>query len=120
MSNRPADSGSATVLAAVGLAAMLVLLTLGLQVAGAVIARHRAEAAADLAALAGAGQLLLGPEAGCAAAAAIANQNGATVADCSWQDMDVLITVQLPVHLGPVASSAVGRARAGPVQQPFG
>lgn len=110
--------GSATILAAVGLAAMLVLLTVGLQVAGAVIARHRAEAAADLAALAGAGQLLLGPDAGCAAAAVIAGRNGAAVTDCSWQGMDVLVTVRLPVQLGPVRSAVTGRARAGPVEAP--
>lgn len=113
--SRTADAGSATILAAVGAAAMLVILAVGLQVTGAVIARHRAEAAADLAALAGATEVLSGLEAACGQAASIAAANGGRLDDCELLGLDLRITVQIAVSIGPIGTSATGRARAGPV-----
>lgn len=104
-------------LAAVGAAGMLVVLGLGLQVASATIARHRAEAAADLAALAGAAELLSGREAACGRAGRIASANGASVQNCEVLDLDLRVTVRIDVNLGPIGASATGRARAGPMSQ---
>ena len=52
----------------------------------AVIARHRAQAAADLAALAAAGRLASGPQAACASAASLAAAMSATVSACAVDD----------------------------------
>ncbi|TKJ31952.1 Rv3654c family TadE-like protein [Blastococcus sp. CCUG 61487] len=110
------ERGSATVwvlalagvLAAVGLA--LVVL------AGAVVARHRAGAAADLAALAAAGRAVRGDEDPCATAARIAAANGARLEECALEPgAAVLVQVGVPVELGPVGERrATARARAGP------
>ncbi|NBP84013.1 MAG: hypothetical protein EBU54_01885 [Mycobacteriaceae bacterium] len=51
------DTGSATVLAAILITALLSMTAGALMLGAAVVARHRAQAAADLAALAGAGRL---------------------------------------------------------------
>ncbi len=107
-------------LAAIGSASMLAILLIGLQLAGAVIARHRAEAAADVAALAGAAQVLLDAGAACSRAGEIAAANGALLADCAIQEMDLTVTVAVPVSLGILGGTASGRARAGPVSPPIG
>jgi secretion/DNA translocation related TadE-like protein len=93
-------------MAAAGLLLMLVL-ALG----GAVTARHRAGAAADLAALAAAGD----PATGCASAARVAAANSARLVGCErLPDGSWLVTVVSPVagrggRIGP----ARGVARAG-------
>lgn len=68
----------------VGVLLVLVLLTgLLLTVAGTRVAGGRAAAAADLGALAGAGEVLRGrPEAACPAAARVVAANGAVVSAC--------------------------------------
>lgn len=104
-------------LAAIGAAAMLVVLMVGIQIAGATVARHRVEAAADLAALAGAAEVLSGREVACGRAARIAAANGALVQTCELLDLDLRVTVKMAVAIGPISASAVGRARAGPLSQ---
>ncbi|SDC43347.1 helicase/secretion neighborhood TadE-like protein [Geodermatophilus telluris] len=111
------ERGSATVwtvalagvLVAVGLAAVLV--------GAAVVARHRAGAAADLAALAGAARAVAGDPAACDTAGEVARANGAALTACTVADGAVVaVTVEVAVRLGPLASrTAQGRARAGPV-----
>jgi secretion/DNA translocation related TadE-like protein len=119
------DAGSATIwlvslLCVVGLAAVAAL-----GVAGAIAARHRAEAAADLAALAAAGRLLLDPGEACAQAAAIASAQGATLQSCAIradaQEDSVVVEVSVPSpgDLIPGLPPARARARAGPVSAPF-
>jgi secretion/DNA translocation related TadE-like protein len=85
----------------------------------AVFARHRAEAAADLAALAAAGQIGVG-DAPCAAAAAIAQRNAAVVGSCAVAlDPDgrsgtVIVRVVTHVRLPLVGTQLVtASARAG-------
>lgn len=81
----------------------------------AVIARHRAQAAADLAALAAAGRLTDGAGAACAHAVAVAEAMRTTVGDCSVIELDVVVVVDVTVALGrllPGTARAV--ARAGP------
>jgi secretion/DNA translocation related TadE-like protein len=109
-----------SLLCLVGLAA-----TAALAVAGAIAARHRAEAAADLAALAAAGRLLLDPGEACAEAAAIASAQGATLHSCeirtdALEDSVVVeVSVPSPGDLVPGLPPARARARAGPVAVPL-
>ena len=110
------DRGSATiwvlalagVLLSLGAAAVLV----GVAVAG----RHRAEAAADLAALAAASQAVAGAADPCAAATAIASVNGAVLESCSVHpDAVAEVRVSVSVTIGPLGRrQASARARAGP------
>jgi secretion/DNA translocation related TadE-like protein len=118
MTARPTgDHGSATVwvialstvLAVVGAAVVLV--------GAATVARHRAEAAADLAALAAAGRAAAGEPGACGLAAEVARADAATLISCSvGGDAVVELRVSSPVHLGRLGSwAASARARAGPV-----
>ncbi|OBF23341.1 helicase [Mycobacterium sp. ACS4331] len=83
----------------------------GAQLGSAVLARHRAQAAADLAALAAAGALPSGPEFACARGRNLATAMATAVVDCQADGLDVIVRVEAPAMLG-VARAA---ARAGPV-----
>lgn len=107
------DRGSVTVLVAIALAAVVAVLALGLQLAGAVIARHRAAAAADLGALAGALALQAAGDP-CGAAGGVVDRNGARMTSCEVIGWDVRITAAVPVTGGLVGGTAVAAARAGP------
>lgn len=84
----------------------------GAWLGAAVVARHQAQAAADLAALAAATRVPAGADASCAQAAAVARMMRADPTGCVVEDMDVVITIE-------VGAGAWGRARAaaraGPV-----
>lgn len=83
----------------------------------AVIARHRAQAAADLAALAAAGAVVSGPDAACARAKQVASAMGTTVGACRVEGLDVVLDVQRTVNLGRWAvGPARAAARAGPAE----
>jgi len=100
---------------AIALLGVLLLLTAAFGVAEAMVSDHRrAQAAADLAALAGAQALQHAADA-CAAAAKIAEANGATLADCQVQGQDVLLTARVtgPRWLG-ASGDLSAQARAGP------
>ncbi len=111
------ERGSATVwvvalagvLAAIGVTAVLV--------GAAVVGRHRATTAADLAALAAAVHAVRGDPGACAAAGEVAGANGARLTACTVGDGAVVeVAVAVPVRLGPLGVSRAGaRARAGPV-----
>jgi secretion/DNA translocation related TadE-like protein len=95
---------------------VVVLLTVTVGVAhlgAAVVARHRAQAAADLAALAAAARVPAGPEAACAQADAVARAMRAHTAGCLLDDLDVVITVEVPTA-GGRWGTARAAARAGP------
>ncbi len=96
--------------------AVLMALTVGGAVVGsAVIARHRAQAAADLAALSAAGHLTSGPATACQSAASLAAAMSATMASCTVEDLDFVVTVEIPVALGRWGVHlARAAARAGP------
>lgn len=97
------------------LAALLVVSLAVAQVGAAVVARHRAQAAADLAALAAAGRLVDGRQAACAVAEAVAAAMRAGSAGCSVQGLDVTVRVTVPVRLGRWGTGhAHAGARAGP------
>ncbi len=82
----------------------------------AVIARHRVQAAADLAALAAAGRLTQGVDAACAHAVALAEAMDTTVVGCDMVGLDVVVAVDVNVALGRLGGgTARAVARAGPV-----
>jgi secretion/DNA translocation related TadE-like protein len=84
-------------------------------VGAAVIARHRAQSAADLAALAGAGRLAGGQDTACGWAVSVAEGMGASVTACTVAALDVVVTVEVDVALGQWGmGSARAAARAGP------
>lgn len=115
MSAPGADRGAASLLV-VAMASVLLLLGAALGVVGALVVAHRtAQSAADLGSLAGAEARQRGED-GCAAAARIAEANGAVLAGCRISGDDVLVTVQVggPRWLGQ-SGDLLARARAGPV-----
>lgn len=80
----------------------------------AVVARHRAQAAADLAALAAAARLPAGPETACAQANAVARAMRVTTAGCAVDDLDVVITIEVGLTVGRWGTARAA-ARAGPI-----
>jgi secretion/DNA translocation related TadE-like protein len=106
------DSGVATIWTALAVAALTGVMVLGYWLGAAVIARHRAEAAADLGALAAASHASEGPAGACGRARWVADRMRATLSSCRWDQLDALVEVQLPAPGGWPAASA--RARAGP------
>ena len=105
------ERGSATVYAVSLLAALLAVAAALAWAGGAVVAHRRAQAAADLAALAGASH----PESGCAQADAVAGANGATLLECRAAGGHVWVTVEVigPPLVGRIPHLAA-RAHAGP------
>lgn len=96
---------------------VLLMVTGGGVVLGAtVIARHRAQSVADLAALAGAARVAAGPDVACAAAQRLAGAMGVDEIACAVDGLDLVVTVAVAVpgwRIGPARSTA----RAGPVDQ---
>ena len=93
-------------------AVLLCVTGAGAYVGSAVVARHRAQAAADLAALAGAARLPSGGAAACARATTVAREMRIDDAECGVDGLDVVVTVQVAVAFAGTARAA---ARAGPV-----
>lgn len=97
------------------------ILIAGLAVAGiaaiwlgtAVIARHRAQSAADLAAVAAAARVPAGTTVACAQAEKLVRDMGAAIQSCTIMGLDVLVVVTVDVdrHARRRASAS---ARAGP------
>lgn len=110
------EQGSSTVIVAGLISLLCVIGTAVLVIGMARTARHQADAAADLAALAAASALLEGGAAPCAAAADIATRNGANLTGCTIEGQTVRVAVSVPVNLGTWGlGEALARARAGPV-----
>lgn len=110
------DRGVATIWAAGAIAVLMVLAVFGLHLGEAVIARHQAEAAADLGALAGAGMMLAGERYACDQASRVTDRMRVQLVSCRMHGWDVLVEVAArpPGWLGGLGA-AIGRARAGPV-----
>ena len=114
------ERGSATVLVMAALGVVVVLSVAGLALGSAVVATHKARAAADLAALAAAQALQQGvaPSAACAAAASLASRNGARLAVCTVVEGGSVAcrTMVRPSFVlpGTRLSTTTARARAGP------
>ena len=98
------------------MAVLLAVAIGGVYVGSAVIARHRAQAAADLAAVAAAGHLVDGTDAACSRASGLAHAMSTAVTHCVVEDLDVVVTVEAAVALGGIGvGPAHATARAGPV-----
>jgi secretion/DNA translocation related TadE-like protein len=112
-SNRRDERGSATVVAA-AMVVVLLSVTGGCACLGAaVVARHRAQSAADLAALAAAARVPAGAESACAQAGAVARAMRADPAGCAVDDLDVVVTVEVGLAVGRWGTARAA-ARAGP------
>ncbi len=97
--------------------AVVLAMTVGaLSVVSAVVASHRAQAAADLAALAAAAVFVRGEPSGvaCGRGAEVAARNGGRLADCrAGPDLSVELVVQVEAGMARVGT-ATARSRAGP------
>lgn len=110
----PRDEQGAAVVVAIGLVAVLVFVaSLCLGTVAIVVDHRRVQAAADLAALAGAAELQRGGDP-CAAASRIGLRHQVTVVGCLVDGSTVLVVTSL--SLPPVVGghSVQARARAGP------
>ncbi|MEU2829520.1 Rv3654c family TadE-like protein [Streptomyces lavendulae] len=110
------DRGSATVWAAVVATALVAVFGGVLLLGQAVVARHRAGAAADLAALAAAVTWARGPEEACAVAGRVARAQGAEVAVCRVGGEVAEVTAR--VRAGPFAPGVPARAGPGAASRP--
>ncbi|MGO8938542.1 MAG: Rv3654c family TadE-like protein [Mycobacterium sp.] len=97
--------------AAAMVAVLLSITGAGAYLGSVVVARHRAQAAADLAALAAAAALPSGAAAACARATAVAHEMRIHDARCRVDGLDVVVTARVGVAFAGVAQAA---ARAGP------
>lgn len=104
------DRGSATVWVAMATTVLCAVFAVVLAMGQAVVARHRAGAAADLAALAAADRALDGTADACARAHQVARAQGAEVVRCAVTGEVADVTAV--ARFGPYAPTV--RARAGP------
>lgn len=112
---RPRGEGGAATVLVLAMAGVLMFVLVGLSAAsGLVTAQRRAQAAADLVALAGASAIADGAD-GCAAAARISAANGAALDTCSTAAREVRVEVSVPGPQWPGRRVRVSaEARAGP------
>lgn len=124
MTRTDPDAGVATPFAATLILVLITLLSVVVQAGSALAARHRAEGAADLAALAAAAHLALGEEAACDKARMVTAAMGIGLVSCTAADGSTRIHVRAPVPgltavpglTGiPGVGEVTARARAGPV-----
>ncbi|MFE6870795.1 Rv3654c family TadE-like protein [Kitasatospora sp. NPDC057692] len=120
---RREDAGSATVWLLLCALLGCLVCTAALSVGAVVGARHRAESAADLAALAAADRLLLDADGGCGRAGAVAAAQEAAVVSCTVDLAADAVEVVAQVPVAGLSSRlpvgpARARARAGPIRAP--
>ncbi|MEU6563979.1 Rv3654c family TadE-like protein [Nocardia nova] len=109
-------AGGVTVTACLALVALLLVTIMIVQIAAVICARHRAQSAADLGALAAAGALDSGVETACDRAESVVRAGRMHMVRCAAVDWDVTVTVDSEVSPAIVGSrSVVAVARAGPV-----
>jgi secretion/DNA translocation related TadE-like protein len=109
-----AETGIATVSAVTAIGLICVLAVALVQVGIVVVAKHRAQTAADLAALAGSAAILRGGD-GCATAGRVAERNGADLARCRTDLAVVTVEAERPAELmGRFRFRAIAEARAAP------
>ena len=100
-------------LAALMVAVLVTVTVGGLVIGSAVVARHRAQSAADLAVLAAAARVPAGPSAACEEARALAAAMHANVRRCDIEHLDVVVTVAVAAG-ARIGAEATAAARAGP------
>ncbi|MGH3799508.1 MAG: Rv3654c family TadE-like protein [Pseudonocardiaceae bacterium] len=110
------DRGVATVWAAGAIAVLMSVAVFGLYLGQAVVVRHQAESAADLAALAGAGMAVAGEQYACTQARRVTDRMRVQLVSCQTRGWDMLVEVAArPAGWLAGLGAATGRARAGPV-----
>lgn len=115
------DEGFSTVAGAAVIAGLGFLLVAMLYSGAAVVARHRAQSAADLSALAAAAVRVSGDGEACAAARQLMSrqEGGPRMTGCVVDGDDVQLSVAVRVRLGRFGiREARAVARAGPVESP--
>jgi secretion/DNA translocation related TadE-like protein len=110
------DGGVATVLSAVVCLSLAVVLWLGSQVGMAIVARNRAEGAADLGALAAASYALQGQDVACARAEWVTRSMHTVILQCGLDGWAARLEVRAEGSGLLAEFVAVGHARAGPVE----
>ncbi|WP_082895779.1 Rv3654c family TadE-like protein [Rhodococcoides corynebacterioides] len=117
------DRGSASVIGAFVVLSLVMVTATVMWVGAAVAARHRVQAAADLAALAGAAALVEGDAAPASAAArAVGDRMGAVLATCVAEGWDLGVRFRVTVRLGRFGVRGAvrgGAGGAGGVRGPF-
>ena len=106
------DRGSAAVSGVVAMLLLIMLSTAGVQLGAAVVVRHRVTGAADLAALAGASNVVDGDGKACEQAKRVAEANRANLISCAVSGWEVVVEVSATTPFGPVNA----RSRAGPAE----
>jgi secretion/DNA translocation related TadE-like protein len=109
------DEGSATVWVVLAGLVLVIIGTAFALVGAATVARHRAQAAADLAALGAALLAWDGEATVCARAAELSAANGARLVACRLDGLDVIVTVEVAPEVLAGVGAAQASARAGPV-----
>lgn len=109
-----AERGAGTVLVLCVIMTVAVTLMAVAGLAAGYAVRHRAAAAADLAALAAAQQVCGGTGDPCALAARVAQANGAHLRDCVVDGWEVEVQVLVPAPPPGWLPDQLRRARAGP------
>jgi len=112
------DSGAATIWTAMAVSALTGVATLAIWLGAAVVARHQAESAADLGALAAASHASEGPAQACERARWVADRMGVTLRTCRWQGLDALVEVEARAPALPGLPHPSAHARAGPASDP--
>ncbi|HET6703402.1 Rv3654c family TadE-like protein [Amycolatopsis sp.] len=112
------DRGAATIWTALAVAALTGVATLAIWLGATVIARHKAEAAADLGALAAASHASEGPARACERARWVTDRMGVTLRSCRWQQLDALVEVEARTPAIAGLPQASAHARAGPAAEP--
>jgi secretion/DNA translocation related TadE-like protein len=113
----PTDRGSAPVWAVAVITAVLMVATAGVQVGAAMITRHRATAAADLAALGAAVDAVFGEDRACERATWVTEAMGSALVSCRLDGWEALVevTARPPEPLARFGTASA-RARAGPAE----
>jgi secretion/DNA translocation related TadE-like protein len=110
------DRGVATVWAAMAVAVLMAMAGFGVDLGAAVVARHRVEAAADLAALAAAAHAVDGQPVACAHGDRVAKAMAVWLSSCRVVGQEVFVELEVHATIPLVTGGDVrGRAHAGPV-----
>ncbi|EHK83208.1 MULTISPECIES: Rv3654c family TadE-like protein [Rhodococcus] len=110
------DDGSASVIGCAVMAGLIAITATLLHVGSVVVARHRAQAAADLVAVAVASALDRGVVEACEASEAITTRMRVRLRRCEIEEWDALVEVTAEVSALFGGKEATAVARAGPAR----
>lgn len=112
---RSGERGSATIVGVGAVFVVVALFVVAVQLGAAVVTRHRAAAAADLAALAAAAHVIGGPGQACATARRVTDRMVVRLTSCELDEWDATVRVEAsPPGLLGRFGTARATARAGP------